>query len=285
MITKALKHGHQSCERFFESFLVGVVTERMKKILSIILSTSFVFTSLNIQAQDVTKMVVSPVNRVVLLELYTSEGCSSCPPADHFMSNLKSSGISDKQLIPMAFHVTYWDYIGWKDRFANKQYDQRQRDLARKNRKNTVYTPQFVLVGNDYRSYSTFNKDINKLVAEKASVNLVLTMKQKGDSLQLELKSDITNSELEDVGFYFAVVENNLSSDVEDGENEGEILRHDYVVRQLSEPYFQSKPENQKVTKYTVTLDSNWKKQDLSIVAFAENPHTGDVLQAVQIKY
>ena len=257
----------------------------MKKILSIILFSLFVFTSLNAHAQDVTKTVVSPVNRVALLELYTSEGCSSCPPADHFLSNLKEVGISDKQLIPMAFHVTYWDYIGWQDRFAKKQYDQRQRDIAHKSRKNRVYTPQFVLVGSDYRSYSTFNKDINKLVAEKASVNLILTMKQKGESLQLELKSDITNSDVKDVGFYFAIIENNLSSNVEDGENEGEILHHDYVVRQLSGPHFQSKPENQKVTKHMVLLDSDWKKQDLSIVAFAENPDTGDVLQAVQIKY
>jgi len=257
----------------------------MKKIFSVVLFVVSVYASMNISAEVVTKTVVSPINRVALLELYTSEGCSSCPPADHFLSNLKESGISDKQLIPMAFHVTYWDYIGWKDRFAKKQYDQRQRDLAHKNRKNTVYTPQFVLVGDDYRRYSTFNKDVNKLVAEKALVNLVLSMKQNGDSLDLELKSDITNSEVKDVGFYFAIVESNLSSDVDDGENEGEKLHHDYVVRSLAGPYFQSKPENQLVTEYSVSLDSDWKKQDLSVIAFAENPHTGDVLQAVQINY
>ena len=148
-----------------------------------------------------------------------------------------------------------------------------------------VYTPQFVLAGDDYRRYSTFNKDINKLVAEKARVNLVLSMKPNGDLLNLELKSDITESTVKEVGFYFAVVENNLSSNVDDGENEGEKLHHDYVVRLLAGPYFQSKPENQLVTEYTVSLGSDWKKQDLSIIAFAENPHTGDVLQAVQIKY
>ena len=98
----------------------------------------------SVQAIDVTavvediKSVTSPDNRVVLLELYTSEGCSSCPPADRFLSELKSTGISDKQLIPMAFHVTYWDYIGWKDQFAKKQYDQRQRALAHKKKKSTV---------------------------------------------------------------------------------------------------------------------------------------------------
>ena len=163
----------------------------MRKLLTIILFTLSVMTSFQMLAEEVTKTVVSPVNRVALLELNTSEGCSSCPPADRFLSNLKESGISDKRLIAMAFHVTYWDYIGWKDRFAKKQYDQRQRQLAHKKRKNTVYTPQFVLAGDDYRRHSTFNKDINKLVAEKARVNLELSMKPNGDLLNLKLKSDI----------------------------------------------------------------------------------------------
>ncbi len=118
------------------------VTAIMNKYLLLVL---FIL-PVSVQAIDVTavvediKSVTSPDNRVVLLELYTSEGCSSCPPADRFLSELKSTGISDKQLIPMAFHVTYWDYIGWKDQFAKKQYDQRQRALAHKKKKSTVST-------------------------------------------------------------------------------------------------------------------------------------------------
>lgn len=257
----------------------------MKKILLVALFTFCINASLNVQAEDVINTVTSPVNRVALLELYTSEGCSSCPPADHFLSNLKAAGISSKQLIPMAFHVTYWDYIGWKDRFANKQYDKRQRDLVRKHHKNSVYTPQFMLVGDDYRRYTTFNKDIKNLTAEKALVDLELTMKRSEEKLHLKLKLDITKSDVKDVSFYFVVVENNLSSDVEDGENEGELLHHDYVVRELSKPYFQSKSENQLEKEHIIKLDPEWKKRDLSIVAFAENPRTGEVLQAVRLKY
>lgn len=270
----------------------------------------------SVQAIDVTavvddiKSVTSPDNRVVLLELYTSEGCSSCPPADRFLSELKSAGISDKQLIPMAFHVTYWDYIGWKDQFAKKQHDQRQRALAHKKKSSTVYTPQFVLSGEDYRSYATFSEDVNKLAKQKATVDLVLTAqilsaqknagqqnvgqentsqekvnKQDAETLKLSLKSDISASEIKDVSFYLAVIENNLASDVNDGENEGEHLRHDYVVRQFIGPYFQSKPENQQSREQIIVLQPGWKRQDLSIVAFAENPHTGEVLQAVRIDY
>ncbi len=287
-----------------EFFLKSSVTAIMKKILfSVLLALT-----VNVQAKDVDvitgigdiKTAVSPDNRVVLLELYTSEGCSSCPPADRFLSDLKAAGVSDKQLIPLAFHVTYWDYIGWKDQFANKQYDERQRELAHKKNKSTVYTPQFVMAGDDYRSYATFREDVNKLAKQKSTVDLVLTAhvlpgqgnidkqrvdKKGADKLLLNLKTDISASKIKDVSFYLIIIENNLASDVNDGENEGERLYHDYVVRQFLGPFLQRKPENQRSTEQTVVLQPEWKRQDLSIVAFAENPHTGEVLQAVRIEY
>ncbi|MBN4063726.1 DUF1223 domain-containing protein [Cardiobacterium sp. AH-315-I02] len=249
---------------------------------------------LNLLAKDDTitlivneqvKTVKSPQNRVVLLELYTSEGCSSCPPADRFLSRLKDAGISGKQLIPMAFHVTYWDYIGWQDPFADKQYDQRQRDQAHKHNSSFIYTPQFLLLGEDYRRYTGLSDDISKLVKQKASVDLELTVIHGDGKLHLLLKSDISRSEAKDVGYYFAVVENNLTSEVKAGENEGELLRHDYVVRKLSTPYFQSRPENKLETEHVFIIAPEWKKSDLSIIAFAENSHTGEVLQAVRLKY
>ena len=236
------------------------------------------------------RTVKSPDNRVAVLELYTSEGCSSCPPADRFLSDLKRSGINSKQLIPMAFHVTYWDYIGWKDRFAKTQYDQRQRDLANKKRSNTVYTPQFVLSGDDYRRYASFSKDINELVMPEAMVDLELSVSvlpgaANEDTLSLKLKSDISRSKAKEIGLHFAVVENNLSSDVDSGENDGERLHHDYVVRQLSGPYYQNKSEVQYEQEQTIVLHSEWQADNLSIVAFAENLRTGEVLQAVRLKY
>lgn len=233
----------------------------------------------------ISKTAESPENRVALLELYTSEGCSSCPPADRFLSSLRKAGITSKQLIPVAFHVTYWDYIGWKDRYADKRYDARQRDQASKNRQRTVYTPQFLLAGDDYRSYASFSEDVNKLVSQPADVDLALDMRIDGAKLSLALKSDISDSKVKDVGFYVVVIENDLTSVVDDGENEGETLHHDYVVRQMHGPYFQSQPENHLETRVLIDIDEGWKKEDLSFVAFAENPHTGEVLQAVRLKY
>lgn len=292
-----LTENHPSCSNILQNeFLAGcAVALFMKKILLLII----MLVPMSIQAQEQVsassensiKIAKSPDNRVALLELYTSEGCSSCPPADHFVSALKDAGISKEQLIPMAFHVTYWDYIGWKDRFANKQYDQRQRDQAHKQKKASVYTPQFMLSGDDYRSYATFSRDVNRLVMQQAKVTLELSVHalpvkaEKGDNILLTLKSDISASEIKDVRFHLAITESNLSSNVKDGENEGEKLRHDFVVRKLFGPYFQSKPKLQNQIEQTITLLSEWKRQDLNIVAFAENPHTGEVLQAVSLKY
>lgn len=271
----------------FEFICNNQVAVIMKKILILLACVL----PLNVMAQDAElKTVKSPQNRVAMLELYTSEGCSSCPPADHFLSTLKQAGISDQQLIPLAFHVTYWDYIGWKDRFAKKQFDQRQRDLAHKNKKNTVYTPQFILLGDDYRSSRTFNEDVKTLVEQKAKVDLELMaiIQPAADNVErvrLNLTTDITNSDVKDVALYFAVIENNLTSNVNEGENEGEQLHHDYVVRQLSGPFFQSKPDDVAKRENIISIQHDWKKDDLSIIAFAENPHTGEVLQAVRLKY
>ena len=93
----------------------------MIKFITFTFSLLFSLQSLAESSQVFT--AVSPANRVALLELYTSEGCSSCPPADRFMSRVKLADISDQQLIPLSFHVTYWDHIGWKDRFSNPQHD------------------------------------------------------------------------------------------------------------------------------------------------------------------
>jgi hypothetical protein len=124
-------------------------------------------------------------------------------------------GHSDEQLVPMAFHVTYWDYIGWKDRFANSQFDQRQRTLANKHNNRSVYTPQFVLSGEDYRRHASLSEDINRLLDQKATVDLELTTqylthRQHADELRINLKTDLTENKSDEVGIYIAVFENTI---------------------------------------------------------------------------
>jgi hypothetical protein len=240
-----------------------------------------------------TRTVNSPDNRVAVLELYTSEGCSSCPPADAFVSSLKQAGISPGQLIPLTYHVTYWDYIGWKDPYAKPQFDQRQRSQARRQSLSSVYTPQFTMSGSDYRRYATFDKDVTELVKQVPVIDLLLSVRKTGSRLLLDLAASVNEASAKGtadapVGLYFAILESNLSNQVEDGENEGRLLHHDYVVRELYGPYLRQtdeSPGTQYRTQLTVELKPEWKAQDLHVVAFAEHMDTGEILQAVRMKY
>ena len=110
---------------------------------------TFLLGATSVQAQEFS----SGVKQVPLIELYTSEGCSSCPPADRWLSGLKSSEELWSGFVPLAFHVDYWDYIGWKDPFASPEYTQRQRRYAHDYNESTVYTPGIRKAGEDWRAW------------------------------------------------------------------------------------------------------------------------------------
>ncbi|MGH8673906.1 MAG: DUF1223 domain-containing protein, partial [Burkholderiales bacterium] len=95
----------------------------------------------------------SGARTTALVELYTSEGCDSCPPADRWLSSLGARGHTPDRVVPLALHVDYWDYIGWKDRFAKALFSARQRNLAQLMRAKVVYTPQVLLQGEDFRGW------------------------------------------------------------------------------------------------------------------------------------
>src|SRR5689334_12001294 len=108
---------------------------------------------------------------VPLLELYTSEGCSSCPPADKWLSSIAAAGYGTDKVVPLAFHVDYWDYIGWKDRFARPDFSDRQRWVAAIGRSDFVYTPQVILNGIDFRGWSQnsrFRESISDSLSQPA---------------------------------------------------------------------------------------------------------------------
>jgi hypothetical protein len=152
-----------------------------------------------------------------VVELYTSEGCSSCPPADRWLSTLK--GRSD--VLPLAFHVDYWDRLGWVDRYASREATSRQYELARLAGNSGVYTPQVVAAGRDWRVWP-------KLPDAKPSAAPVLKLEREGERVQLTVEPDAANRRL---AGYWAVTEDDHQSRVSAGENAGETLRHDHVVR------------------------------------------------------
>ncbi len=150
-----------------------------------------------------------------VVELYTSEGCSSCPPADRWLSTLK--GRSD--VIALAFHVNYWDRLGWPDRFATPAITERQHLLAQSSGSSYVYTPQVMHNGRDMRQWS--GASLSRLPASKVA----LTLKREGNTVSASVGASSGR-----LAGYWAVLEDGHSSRVKAGENAGETLKHDHVV-------------------------------------------------------
>ena len=224
---------------------------------------------------------VSPVNRVALLELYTSEGCSSCPPADRFMSRLKLEDISDQKLIPLSFHVTYWDYIGWKDRFGDSLHDARQRKQARLNNSSMVYTPQFIMNGKDFRRHGSFDDEIVRINSITADYRLELTASVNKNVIEAVLGVKTLVDDGGEAVAYIALYEHGLGSEVTGGENEGKQLRHDYVVREFKGPYLIGQDQ----AEFNVTFQrSDYVIVNSGIVAFIQQPMSAEVLQAVRLR-
>ena len=162
------------------------------------------------------------------VELYTSEGCSSCPPADRFLSTLNDSTVLWKDVVPLAFHVTYWDRLGWPDRFADTAYDRRQRLTARRENAG-VYTPGMFRDGEEWRTWRYRNK------VEKAADNGIdsgtLTLTQTApDSWKLNYTPAEGSAAATNTTANLAVLGSNVYNDIERGENAGRKLRHDFVV-------------------------------------------------------
>jgi hypothetical protein len=164
----------------------------------------------------------SPSARVPVIELYTSEGCSSCPPADRWLSSLKPVAASGRVVV-QAFHVGYWDYIGWVDRFASPAHTQRQREIAARNGLSGIYTPQLVRDGRDFKDYARATAS-----GEPAAARIALT--RIGDDA-VEARVVPVNAGAS-WSAYWSVTENGHASKVQAGENAGETLQHDFVVRQ-----------------------------------------------------
>lgn len=216
-----------------------------------------------------------------LVELYTSEGCSSCPPADRQLSELKNGLGKDAAVVPLSMHVTYWDDIGWKDVFAQKTFDQRQSDLVAARHSRVVYTPQFFVNGNELRAWrGNLPEVIRRTNAVPAPVAITLkTTPNASGSVTLDAAVNAKDGAAVDGDLYVAISENGLVSNVLRGENRGATLHHDGTVRQWYGPIRLSQGRAQ--FHREVTLPANWRRDRLQAVAFVQAPNEGSVLQAV----
>jgi hypothetical protein len=227
--------------------------------------------------------------RVALLELYTSEGCDSCPPADRWFSELQGRGYHPARVVALAFHVDYWNYLGWTDPFSRTQYSERQKAASARNRARVVYTPQLLLNGGDYRRPTLFDDLGDRLGTlnrndAKARISLQLHAEDRS-SLQVTGTATIAETAARDaVQAWLALYENNLSNQVTRGENRGRHLRHDFVVRDLAGPFpLDARGEARWNRRFN--LDPGWKTSELHVAAFVQSERNGDVLQALATPY
>ncbi len=226
--------------------------------------------------------------RPVLVELFTSEGCSSCPPADTLLIRLeKLQPVAGAEIIPLGFHVDYWDHIGWRDRFASADFTQRQWQYAELFQADTVYTPQMVVDG---------QAEFNGADARRAAAAIAQASQQNGKA-RVELKlvaasekratlnaivSGLASGKDERPELWAAITESNLSSQASKGENSGRRLAHTGVVRYLRRlATLNSQTEHAK--QFELKIDSDWKRQDLRAVVFVQERSSRRILGAAQL--
>jgi len=225
----------------------------------------------------------SPAHRVSVLELYTSEGCNSCPPADRWFSALAQQGISSQNAVLLAFHVDYWNQLGWPDRFSQRQYSQRQREVASRASKGVVYTPQILLDGHDLRlnySVEQLRSTLDAINQEPGQARIDAQVSRSAGVLRIAADVVVTPAARgPGVRSWVAAYENGLQTQVKAGENAGKLLQHDYVVRELAGP-FPLGADGQAHLVYMLKLRSDWDARNLGIAVFVERADSGEILEA-----
>jgi hypothetical protein len=220
-----------------------------------------------------------------LVELYTSEGCDSCPPADRWLQGLAGRGLAPGKVVPLSLHVNYWDYIGWKDPFAQQRFADRQRKLAQVMRARIVYTPQVLLQGRDFRGWGgqAFEEAVARINAQpaRAAISLALETGQ-GDTFMVRAWAELLEPGPEaDAALYVASYENRLRSRVAAGENRGRTLSHDYVVFEWLGPlpFAGGRAEERRA----LPLLPKAVPANSGVAAFVQNRRTTEVLQALML--
>jgi len=219
-------------------------------------------------------MAAAPPATPVVVELFTSEGCSSCPPADLLLQRLEAGiGVPGASVIVLGEHVTYWDRLGWKDRFSADVFTRRQEDYTRQFRSDSAYTPQMIVngqaefVGSDE---AQARKEILK-AAQGPTANVDLTT--LGD--MVNIKATGLPAGGRDADVILAITESRLDTDVQHGENGGRKLHHTGVVRSIANV---GRIDNPKDGDYAAQvhyhLDPTWKRENLKLVVFLQSRKT-----------
>jgi hypothetical protein len=228
----------------------------------------------------------SPMTKNVLVELFTSDGCDSCPPANRWLSSAVAG--SDKSLIPVSLHVTYWNHLGWNDEFSSERFDARQEAYARQAINKFAYTPELFLNAREWRGWKNGDRaEIASAGKQIAPVSIALAARQSekgGVIVETSIKAadgggkiDLSSSRL-----YLLLYEDELIERPNAGELKNAVLKHDHVVRDW---------------KITETIDANraissvfripaqWNERKMGVVAFVQSKDLKSIHQAIDLPF
>jgi hypothetical protein len=220
---------------------------------------------------------------VPLVELFTSEGCDSCPPADRWLSAQFPPSREAADASILAFHVDYWDRLGWKDRFASPRFTERQYATMRASGATFVFTPQVVVQGRDVPGWQRGAAGTRVNAARKQPPRATIAIDiDAGPDATLAIRSDasVASAPLRNEGrLWLAYTDSGHVSDVKAGENRGVRLEHDHVVRALHGPFaFDANGDVRVAISQRVPAESGTKA---AVVAFVQDVRSGDVLQTL----
>ena len=203
----------------------------------------------------------------VIVELFTSQGCSSCPPADELISQLRK----ERGVIPLAFHVDYWDGLGWKDAFSSRQWTQRQMLYVRAMHLNSAYTPQAIVNGSVQLVGSSKGAMLNAIGAASqrpAVGKIAVNARREGNSIIADVQTEAPP----EYDAFIAVFQNRASTEIEAGENGGRHVVEDAIVRRLQ------RASNGGVS---LTVAPSWR--EVGVVVFLQNRETMEIRNAASV--
>ncbi|WP_160137615.1 DUF1223 domain-containing protein [Chryseobacterium sp. c4a] len=247
-------------------------------VLTLSLFSAFAFVQKD-GKEEVKQNPATADNGFAVLELFTSEGCSSCPPADELMGKIEKE-YKNKNVYILSYHVDYWNRLGWKDRFSSAENSQHQQ-LYSHLLNSQVYTPQLVVngktefVGSDENAV---NKALQTALSGSQNTNISLSAKVAQNEIQVQYDGTTTTSQNM---LLVTLVEKQSSTDVGKGENEGHHLQHWQIVHQQNSIAFNTQQEG--ITIFQVP--QSFSKENWEVIAFIQNSKTGEISGSAKFNF